>query len=325
MEWKLKIAYYVIAPPLIILIFATNILILVVIFNNEKLRVRTNVFVASWAVCDLLMGFILLAHVGVLAAKSLTHVASDVQHTAIGQRQNFTALEPATSSNLYLCVFWAGLQLVPALVSCLHWVALAFDRFLAIMDAVHYEERLTCKRLKYYVISMWVYGIVWSTIPFVWHNDVTSSNGSDACNLCMVLSKYYFLVIVIVHFLPCLLTTVCVFTKMFVHVRAHQRQVHVTHTMTQDKLLEDFEVARTYLMAFLCSVVFWSPFFICSLVGVAQGFPVYIQTVVSGCMLAGVACSGMKLPIYLIAHKVFRKSFKQLFDRKRQHGMHHRY
>lgn len=312
---KLKVTYYTLAPPVVLLMFSTNILILVLIFRNNKLRNRANVFVASWAVCDIILGLVLLAQVIFMGIRNLTTTISKQEMIQISANSNIDHLNISggtSSGNLYLCVFWASLQLLPVLVSCLHWVGLACERFIAIMDAVHYEERLTCRRLKYCVISLWTYGLFVSALPFVWHNKITSIYGGQFCNLVVVLSRFYILMLVLVHFLPCLLVTAAVFTRMFIHVRAHQRQVHVTHTMTQDKLLEDFTVARSFLMAFVASVVFWSPFFICSLVGVVKGFSAEIQTCVSACMLVGVLASTWKLFIYILSSKDYMKAFKDI-------------
>ena len=334
--WQLRLAYYVVAPPVVLFIFASNILLLVLIFRNNKLRCRTNVGVASWAACDILIGLVLLAQVIFMGIRNLTVAAKeprllqkeyeqeDYEDEELESGDTLNTNE-ARAGSLILCIFWASLQLLPVVVSCLHWVGLALDRFVAIMDAVHYEQRVTCQRVKSGVIAVWLYGLLWSLLPFVWHTNQTSLYGDQFCNFCVVLAKYYLFLLILLHFVPCLLITVALFVRMFVHVRAHQRQVHVTHTMTQDKLLEDFVVARSYLMVFLASVIFWSPFFIGSLVGVFKDFPSELQTAVSACMLIGVLASAVKFPIYILANKDFMKAFKDLYVKGPLPPSRHRY
>ena len=355
--WQLRLAYYVVAPPIVLLIFTTNALVLVLIFRGSKLRTRTNVCVASWAVCDVIIGLVLLAQVIFMGVHNLA--------TAPRERETLEALvavsappggaaeavaaagdtaeapaeaEVGPGDAPYPCLVWVGLQLLPVIVSCSHWVFMALERCVAVLDAVHYEQRITRMRVKLCVALVWLHGLAWAAVPLGWHagtGSITGSgNGSAPTRPCpggllALLARHYALLLVVLHVLPCLLVGLALFARVFAHVRAHQRQVHVTHTLTQARLLADVAAARCHLAALLVSALCWAPFFVCALVAGAGParlpVPERIQVATGACMLVGAASSAAKLPVYLLTDAHFRRSLRDMLAKRPPPLSRHRY
>lgn len=140
---------HVTLPIISILMILGNGVLILVTLRNKNLRTVTNFFVASLALCDLLMGCLVIPLV-VLAEEGL-----------LGR-----------SPQVCLAVFC--LTISNLLVSCLMLMAIAVERFVAIVCPLRHHALSTGRNAAMVITFCWTYSILVGCLPLAGWNVATN-------------------------------------------------------------------------------------------------------------------------------------------------------
>lgn len=138
------------------IVIAGNILVILAVTFNPKLRTVTNFFIVSLAVADLLVGLAVLPY----------SISLEVLRVWI--------FGPVW------CQIWLAVDVWMCTSSILNLCAISLDRYVAITRPVHYRSIMTKIRAKILIATVWVFSFVICFPPLVGWND--SSMGIDILN-----------------------------------------------------------------------------------------------------------------------------------------------
>ena len=280
-----NITLYTIGSILFAADLTASILFIIVIIKKTLHQTKIYISLLSWVVADILFGILLFIQI------SIAHMDWVLED------------KPA------LCLFWNGMQVYPLWTCNLHAVVCAIDRYIIVLYPNKYELKLSKLRLKLYISCSWAYGIVWTSVPYIWYG---KESQDQLCNLCSLNHIFVFLLIVL-HFIPTTIACIFLYAKVFMHFRRHERQVHVTHTLTQDELFDNTRLARILLCITVIYAIAWIPF---SLIGLirASNLPLNSQWHIAlfYAYLIGLVGCLFKLPLFTIFDLEFRSGLKNI-------------
>ncbi len=286
-----NITLYSIGPVLFVGNMAAGILFVVVVIKKELQQRKLFISLLSWVVADILLGMLLLGQI------AIAHMDWQV------------------SDNPALCLIWNALQVYPLWVSSLHAVICAIDRYIVVLCPNKYDVKLSKSRLKLYIGCSWGYGLLWILVPFIWYG---KEKDGQICNISSLSHIYIFLLIVL-HLLPATAACLCLYGRVLMHFRRHERQVHVTHTLTQDELVDNTRLARSLLYITILHSFVWFPF---SLVGVARVFNLPLNSpwhmALLYAYLFGLVGCLFKLLLFGALDSEFRSSLKDVIGIRKQ-------
>lgn len=287
-SWYYRLTLYVFGTVVFVLILFTNITLFVLVVRYPRLRTRTTLPVVSWAILDLAASLILLSLMA------------------------FSHLSTTLSTTYYLCVFWACMQIVPIVASSLHLFLIAMDRYIAVMWPLRYACMLSYRRLVAYTGGTWFYSLLLCCIPLAW---VGAHDQDQYCT--MTIFPRYYPILPLLHCIVLASTTLALFARVFTHIRRHQRQVHVTYTLTQEQLMADRKMTRVFFYVIIMFLITWLPFQITWFLTVIISDPsetLWLALIVS--YLVGMTNSASKIVLYFIFHDDIQTSLKELYSRK---------
>ena len=285
-----RLTLYVFGTVIFVLVLFMNLMLFVLVVRYPRLRTPPTVPVVSWGVLDLVAGLLLLS------LMALDHLATT----------------PRTS--YHLCKFWACLQIFPLLASSTHLFILALDRYVAVMWPLRYAVIVSGRRMQCYLAFTWIYGLLMACIPLVW-NWRDDTGEQRFCN--MSLFPRYYPALPLLHTVGMVTGTFVIFFKIFTHIRRHQRQVHVTHTLTQEQLMADHKVAKVFLLVGVIFVVTWFPYLLTWFLTMVLKSPsdtLWMCLLIS--YLVGTTNSASKMVVYCIFHDDIQTSIKELYAGK---------
>ncbi|XP_017055812.1 uncharacterized protein LOC108097792 [Drosophila ficusphila] len=141
---ELNIPYTVFEVLVAIVSIIGNVLVIIVFRRERKLRRRTNYYIVSLAMADLLVGslgipFAILASIGL-------------------------------PRNLYACLFTVSLLVVLCTISIFCLVAVSVDRYWAILYPMAYSRNVRTRTAIFIISMCWVAGTIVGFLPlFGWH------------------------------------------------------------------------------------------------------------------------------------------------------------
>ncbi|XP_017131842.1 uncharacterized protein LOC108149009 isoform X2 [Drosophila elegans] len=144
---ELNIPYTVFEVLVAIVSIIGNVLVIIVFRRERKLRRRTNYYIVSLAMADLLVGslgipFAILASIGL-------------------------------PRNLHACLFTVSLLVVLCTISIFCLVAVSVDRYWAILYPMAYSRNVRTRTAIFIISMCWVAGTIVGFLPlFGWHADV---------------------------------------------------------------------------------------------------------------------------------------------------------
>ncbi|XP_017008663.2 uncharacterized protein AdoR isoform X1 [Drosophila takahashii] len=160
---ELNIPYTVFEVLVAIVSIIGNVLVIIVFRRERKLRRRTNYYIVSLAMADLLVGslgipFAILASIGL-------------------------------PRNLHACLFTVSLLVVLCTISIFCLVAVSVDRYWAILYPMAYSRNVRTRTAIFIISMCWVAGTIVGFLPlFGWHADV---NHNQECLFVEVMDYNY--------------------------------------------------------------------------------------------------------------------------------------
>ena len=228
-SWITSIAF----PILGLVIICSSLPFLVlIIYMKESLK--TNIFIfLNWTVSEILAAFAVLVQTGF---------------------RNETREINTTMAVLEIFPVWSTFSLA---IFCI------MDAYLSVMHESHYDRLMSKKRVAVYLILLWTYSIMWSCLPFAWNTRITGIYYGHL----IALHRFYLLLLSIFHFIPgFILLGYCSF-RMSKYLRDYENNMHVTHTLAQEQLVNEAKAAELVLQIVASYFLMWIPFLVACLIG----------------------------------------------------------
>lgn len=227
----------IICIVLIPLVTTGNLLILLCLWRFKKLRTITNSLIGNLSVADSIVGLVTLP----------VYALFYLYYSNVG-------------CNKYLCLFKFSSVACSMSASMINLVAIGFDRYVAILHPLKYKTWLTTKRIRIFVIVMWIYLIPVSGLPYVWNN----YDSVQKCDYFRIFPKPYTIYASFVSIFICLIVSLFLYIRIYIVARKQQKQIRKDSVhfcdSTRKQMEKDMKSAKVMALILFLFYVFWVPF-----------------------------------------------------------------
>lgn len=200
------VVWTIIDGTLLILILCGNCLTIAAVQFSRRLRsVVSNLFVLSLAVSDLLVGLTLPYHLAFY-------------------------LDAKLGDSHWICIFKFFTNIFACSVSIWNLMAIAVDRYLAIVYPLHYSRWITKRVAVTVIIFGWTMGMVIGAIPLFWNNWATSKE----CEFDEVLPPWYMAGIITPVFSVIWICMLTLYWRIWREAHKHAKQLRASITGLHD-------------------------------------------------------------------------------------------
>ncbi|XP_031628999.1 beta-2 adrenergic receptor [Contarinia nasturtii] len=269
---------------LFITIVCGNCLTIAAVQLSRRLRsVVSNLFILSLAISDLLVGLTIPYHLAFY-------------------------LDVTLGESHFVCIMKFFFNIVACCVSIWNLIAIAIDRYIAIVYPLHYSRWIT-KRVAITVIMFgWISGTLLGGIPLFWNNFHTSTE----CEFDEVLPPWYMAGIVTPVFSLIWLCMLTLYWRIWREAYKHAKQLRASISGLHEGGHSDWKSVQVVILILGCFTICWLPYFVvvCSQIFhfAANSSPIYYKAAFSLAM----ANSGMNPVIYAWKNRTFRRAFTHL-------------
>ncbi|CAL1528645.1 unnamed protein product, partial [Lymnaea stagnalis] len=270
--------------PVVVLIFATNIVVIVHLARSGRFRHPGNWFTAALYISDLLVG----------ASSIGTNVTSTYE------------------TSLDLCLLRLGLLLAAIVSSIIFLLLIAVDRFLAITRALTYVTLMTSRVVTIAIVVTVAACLLIGVAPLAgW----THYHYSSHCSFAYVLETSYIVFILVGSLIPIcviLIIYLYLFNKARLHIRKIESLNALHHVRSGSWPLgvssKGWRCIRQLVVLVGCLLVTWSPFILASIVDIAlDGAPCWLKDVIgTHLLLLGMTNSILNPLVYTVGTRDFR-------------------
>lgn len=283
--------YAVIDIILLPFIVIGNLLVLISILTDKRLQNITNMFVASLAVADLLVGLITIPLYAVFDLRF-----DDVMH------------------NKYLCFMRYAFVINTCGSSLSNLTFVTAERYIAIFFPLRYDSLVTPGRAKLTIALLWSYMTIISLLPtFGWN----SWKEGMMCDFYQVFPYGYTLLSAFILAGLCLLLTTVMYTRILSKARQHRAamKAHVVRFNVKERKTFKAETDSVNVMAvvFFLFVAFWLPYLTIGPLKYASTLPAdVIEVIKNFCLSLGMSNSLVNPIVYCGMRRDFRVAFKRI-------------
>ncbi|XP_050447150.1 5-hydroxytryptamine receptor 1 [Cataglyphis hispanica] len=271
---------------LFIVIVSGNVLTILAIAWARKLRnVISNYFILNLAVADLLVGVTLPYHLAFYVDQSL-------------------------NSNKTLCISLFVIIGLACGGSICNLIAIAIDRYIAIVYPLRYNAYATRKRVLIIIAIIWTFVISVYSIPIYWNCFETAKK----CEMQTILPSYYLLYIVLPSFSLSWITMFLLYWKIWREAHKHARRMNLS-IIPNIAGKHDHKSVHVVLLILGCFSICWLPFFVVACIRLFL-LEVPLSTLYKSTFALAVANSGMNPFIYAWKNTNFRKTFQKILHFK---------
>ncbi|GAB0095898.1 muscarinic acetylcholine Receptor, C-type [Sergentomyia squamirostris] len=268
---------------LVITILGGNTLTILAIRFSRRLRSAiSNLFVLSLAISDIVVGFTLPYHLAFYVGSSLGKVE-------------------------IWCLLRFFLIILACCTSIWNLIAIAVDRYIAIIYPLHYG-RLMTKKVALLLLSIgWMLGILIATVPLFWNNWHTASE----CEFDEILKPWYMAGVITPVFSMVWLCLLIVYSRIYREASRQVKQMRSSGS-NLNQMPSDWKSVQVVLLILGCFSICWLPYFA---IATSQIFRMLNQssaTLYKGAFSLAMANSGMNPLIYAWKNRNFRKAFSNL-------------
>ncbi|XP_061923168.1 trace amine-associated receptor 1-like [Entelurus aequoreus] len=241
----LSVLLYIICVFTVVL----NLLVIISVSHFRQLHTPTNLLLLSLAASDFLVG-ILLWPVEIYL-KTSCWILSDI-----------------------LCSLYNFSTFIVTSASLGNMVLISADRYIAICDPLHYNTKVTVKRVQLCVCLCWIVSLLYSSI--ILKDELTHPGKYKSCHgECIIFIDYYAgIVDVVVSFILPLSIIITLYMRVFVvavsqarAMRSHVTSVKVQHSVTVRPKASELKAARTLGVLVLVFLMCFCPYYTVSLTG----------------------------------------------------------
>nr|XP_055042976.1 trace amine-associated receptor 9-like [Misgurnus anguillicaudatus] len=133
-----KVAIYTVMLLMILMTVFGNLLIIITISHFKQLQSPTHLLVQSLAVCDCLLGLLVMPYTMVQSVEGCWFLGD------------------------FICKVHSSLNMTFCFSSLIHLTLISIDRYLAICDPLRYKMRITNKTVTVLISLSWIFSIVYS-------------------------------------------------------------------------------------------------------------------------------------------------------------------
>ncbi|XP_014672510.1 PREDICTED: octopamine receptor 1-like [Priapulus caudatus] len=292
--------YLVFLCILIVSITVSNSLVLIAVNRYHSLQTVTNQYVISLSVADLLVG------IGLVCWLIMDMVSWYAQW------------QPPD----YICFFRTGLALVTIVVSMLNVLAIAVDRYVAIIYPFVYNTHMTYRVANTVIAGLWTYAILLFAIPAG-----LSADRDAGCHFESFVNKYHILAYCI-HYIITFVVMLCLYSKIFAvswHQMREIQRLRISAPAGDGRrdhhdlasLKQTMRTVRVFLMVFGILFTCLTPFYVLytmlafTELNVESG-PTYMFNLTQTADALLFANSTMNPFIYAWKYREFKVAFKKL-------------
>ena len=279
----------------------SNVLVLVILARNNRLRTLTNFFIGNLCVVDLIAGFVLIP----LAIDSL-----------LAQPEPLVRIE---FSSTVICKFYGFLNSLYGIATSLTVAVIALDRYHSILNCLRYEIIVTQRRAGFVIACTWMLAFFISLCPLVgWGH--FSLNPYQRCSLYFPdKSGFIFFRAVICVLVPYFITVFC-YTRIHLVARRHARTIiNIQVRDTRNKLKGvNLSISKKTIRVYVVLGVYttcWIPFYAINLlITICPGakIPEQLMLTTAALTLVNSACNPI---MYALITSQFRNGLKRVYRR----------
>lgn len=280
------------------IIVAGNSLVIASVISNRRLQSKTSAFITSLAVCDLIIGLVLMPLI----------VVSNT-------------LGPAVQNGLDYCHVTISVAIMLMFNSVANLGAVTFDRFLAVVVPLRYKSIMTKRVIVPIIAFVWIFSTVFGFIPFMgWRTVVKPKPGTGLfCQVPLNLAPGYIITVCVVGFLPSIFVLVA-YLKIFQTAYLHEVRIaaainSVLRNQTELKLnmIKEMKAAKMVALVLGAFIISWAPLYIIMIVDIAMKNAVNSYIYAGGVIFATLN-SALNPVIYASMNSEFRDTFRALIQ-----------
>ncbi|XP_054644188.1 trace amine-associated receptor 13c-like [Dunckerocampus dactyliophorus] len=251
-HWSEGVLLTVLLSIICIFTVVLNLLVIISISHFRQLHTPTNLLLLSLAVSDCLVGLLVIP--GEILRHTSCWTLGDVQ-----------------------CLWYNYLAYFVTSVSVGNMVLISADRYVAICDPLHYNTKVTVRRVQLCVCLCWFFALLYCSI--ILKDQLMQLGKNKSCyRRCAVVIDYYAGVVdVVVTFILPLSIIITLYMRVFVvavsqarAMRSHVTSVTLQHSVTVRAKKSELKAARTLGVLVLVFLMCFCPFYIGTLTGVAS-------------------------------------------------------
>ncbi|ESO82637.1 hypothetical protein LOTGIDRAFT_108855 [Lottia gigantea] len=273
-----------------------NVLVCIVIFRNTELRSSRNLLILNLSVCDIFMD---------LVCMPLSLVRLTLKNWPLGE---------------FLCRIIPSMQTVDVFVSTFTILAIAIDRYHAIVRASR-EKRKSRKNI-YVIVGIWIVSLLFSTPMLLFHQVETV----DVMDFTMCVENWpntafrgtFGVIVMVVQYLSPTLVISCLHARIchFLHARIEENPVTLTE---MNRAVRDMRRHRRNLFLLTAiTITFASTWLPLTVLNIAADFDhnffdeKHFNLVFAWCLLLAMGSSSLNPIFYGWFNLNFRKGFYAL-------------
>ena len=277
-----------------ILIGLLNTLTIVAIAKSPELRTVTNMFVLSLSCADLLLSPTLifinfLANIGEILGE-------------LGTRVIFT--------------IFLSLMFMSSGTSLLSILAIAADRYFAVLHPYNYRQIVTKIRVKIAIIGIWVYCTIFMFSLVAYYIAQTPAQTFQRLSLLsVILPRPVYLGAVVSQIVICIIASVAIYVRIFFALRArHQKAASLRGKNPNVESAESRRTTTTMALVLGALIISWMPYAILSILGTENIFIKYNWFIMidTTAILLLYANSFMNPIIYAARSHAFRQAYLRM-------------
>ena len=280
-------------------IVAGNSLVIASVVSNRRLQTKTTAFITSLAVCDLIIGLVLMPLI--------------VVSNTVG---------PTVQNGLEYCHVTISVAVMLMFNSVANLSAVTFDRFLAVVIPLRYKSIMTKRVIVPIIAFVWIFSTVFGFIPFMgWRTVIEPKPGSSGlyCQVPLNLAPGYIITVCAVGFLPSIFV-LAAYLKIFQTAYHHEIRIaaainSVLRNQSELKLnmIKEMKAAKMVALVLGAFIFSWAPLFVIMIVDIAMKNAVNSYVYAGGVIFATLN-SALNPVIYASMNSEFRDTFKALLQ-----------
>uniref|UniRef100_A0A3Q3QZE0 G-protein coupled receptors family 1 profile domain-containing protein n=1 Tax=Monopterus albus TaxID=43700 RepID=A0A3Q3QZE0_MONAL len=281
-----RMLIYIVFSFISLLTASLNLLVIISISHFRQLHTPTNLLLLSLAVGDFLVGLLVMPFQILLA-------------------------EPCWFLGDLMCVLFYFFLCITLCASVVNMVLISVDRYVAICDPLHYQTKITQKRVRIFVLLCWIYCAFY--IILLLYDNLEQPGRYNSCyGECVI--NYNGAVDVLLFFIIPVFAIIILYMRVFVvaasqarAMRSHVAAVTLQRSVTVTVKKSELKAARTLGILVAVFLMCYCPYYSAAISGYAITLGFSMNLVITFMVYFN---SCLNPVIYAFFYPWFRKSVK---------------
>ena len=273
---------------ILLMLFVGNFATLFVIAFNNRMRTIPNMFVASLAVSDFLLGAL---SAGPIAFTALVKSRWPFNETTC-QYQGYVAITLAVTSTQTLALT-------------------AVNRYFRIVNPAKYRRYFTEKKTQIMILASWFY-CMWAPLPYLLNGyRMVFHPAKFFCYLQIDSGPFTAFLVTVYVGLPTCVVIFC-YLRIFQTVRSHNNNFQTTQESSSTVNVEEIKITRTLFVIVIFFNLCWTPILLIDILDTIRGsWSLPREAYVAYSFLATIS-SALNPIIYGVMNKNFRREYLKI-------------